>query len=101
MAANSCRFCSALLGAAEPHAYRWRCALNYTVEQLLRTLDRAPRSHAASPVFRMFLRIAAIPRMGRTPTAKSTRALLTENFRAERGDAASASRASTAALRVD
>ncbi len=34
--------------------------LDYTVRQLLRAVDKSPRSFAASPVFRMFLRLAGV-----------------------------------------
>jgi len=51
----------------------------YTVKQLLIAVDRAPRSMAASPIFRMFLRLAgAFPAWGEQRVAASTRALLTE-----------------------
>ncbi len=51
----------------------------YTVSQLLRSLDRAPRSYAASPVFRMFLRLAGMfPRWAEGRMRKSTRALLAQ-----------------------
>lgn len=51
--------------------------VDYTVRQLLRAIDRAPRSMAASPVFRMFLRLAGIfPRWAERQMAATTRALL-------------------------
>lgn len=51
--------------------------VDYTAQQLLRAIDRAPRSMAASPIFRMFLRLAGIfPRWAERQMAASTRALL-------------------------
>jgi hypothetical protein len=51
--------------------------VDYTVRQLLQAIDRAPPSMAASPVFRMFLRLAGIfPRWGERQMAASTRALV-------------------------
>jgi short-subunit dehydrogenase len=51
--------------------------VDYAVRQLLLAIDRAPPSMAASPVFRMFLRLAGIfPRWGERQMAASTRALV-------------------------
>lgn len=51
--------------------------LDYTVKQLLHALDHAPRSYAASPVFRLFLRLGAVfPGWAERQVAKSTAALL-------------------------
>jgi short-subunit dehydrogenase len=51
--------------------------VDYTAAQLVKALDRAPRSFAASPVFRMFLRLAGIfPAWAERQMAASTKALL-------------------------
>jgi short-subunit dehydrogenase len=51
--------------------------LDYTVSQLLHALDRAPRSFAASPVFRTFLRLAGVfPAWAEAQMRATTRALL-------------------------
>jgi len=48
-----------------------------TVRELVRAIDRAPRSVAANPVFRMFLRLSKIfPRWAEGQMAATTRALL-------------------------
>jgi 3-oxoacyl-[acyl-carrier protein] reductase len=51
--------------------------LDYTVRELLRALDRAPRSYTTSPAFRIFLRLAAVfPAWGERQVARSTRAVV-------------------------
>jgi short-subunit dehydrogenase len=51
--------------------------VDYTVSELLRALDRAPRSFAASPVFRAYLRLAGLfPGWAEGRMRASTRALL-------------------------
>lgn len=51
--------------------------VEYTAKQLVEATERAPRSTAASPVFRMFLRLAAIfPAWAERRMNASTRALL-------------------------
>jgi short-subunit dehydrogenase len=51
--------------------------VDYTARQLVTAIDRAPRSFAASPVFRMFLRLAGLfPGWAERRMAASTRALL-------------------------
>jgi short-subunit dehydrogenase len=51
--------------------------VEYTVSQLLYALDRAPRSFAASPVFRTFLRLAGLfPGWAEAQMAATTRHLL-------------------------
>ncbi len=51
--------------------------VDYTAKQLVRATERAPRSMAASPVFRMFLRLAAVfPAWAERQMNASTRAML-------------------------
>ncbi|MFV8753138.1 SDR family NAD(P)-dependent oxidoreductase [Nannocystaceae bacterium ST9] len=51
--------------------------VDYTAAQLVRASERAPRSMAASPVFRLFLRLAAVfPGWAERQMNASTRALL-------------------------
>lgn len=51
--------------------------VDYVAGQLVHALDRAPRSFAASPVFRMFLRLAGLfPAWAERRMAASTRALV-------------------------
>lgn len=53
--------------------------VEYVAEELLRAMDRAPRSFAASPVFRVFLRLAGLfPAWAERQVAGSTRALVRE-----------------------
>ena len=52
--------------------------VDYVVTQLLRATDRAPRSFAASPVFRAFLRLAGLfPGWAERQMRRSTESLLT------------------------
>ncbi len=51
--------------------------VEYTARQLVHALDRAPRTFAASPVFRMFLRMAGVfPTWAERRMAATTRELL-------------------------
>lgn len=57
-------------------------SVDYTASQLLRAIDRAPRSMAASPVFRMFLRLAGMfPGWAERRMAGSTAALVAASSR--------------------
>lgn len=54
-------------------------SVEYVAEELLRAIDRAPRSMAASPVFRAFLRLAGLfPSWAEGQMFRTTRALVHE-----------------------